>query len=76
MQAFQCDALNDMDGVNHIAQGLGHLLAMGISHHGMKVHLQQQEDDHTRILACIKLVLACAETAYCTLYEMLLSLVS
>lgn len=33
------DAFNDMERVNNIAQGLGHLAAMGVAHHGVQVHL-------------------------------------
>lgn len=33
------DAFNDVDRVDDIAQGLGHLAAMGIAHHRVEVHL-------------------------------------
>lgn len=37
---FQGNAINDMEGVNDIAQGFAHLAAMRVTHHGMQVHLQ------------------------------------
>ena len=33
------DALDDMKGVDDVAERLGHLAAMGIAHHGMEIHL-------------------------------------
>ena len=36
---LKCDAFNDIDRINDIAQRLGHLAAMSISHHRVQVHL-------------------------------------
>ena len=33
------DAVDDMQGVDDIAQGFGHFAAMSITHHGVQVHL-------------------------------------
>ena len=36
---LKSDAFDYMERVNDIAQGLGHLAAMGITHHGVQIHL-------------------------------------
>lgn len=32
-------SINHIHGINYIAQGLAHLAAVGVPHHGMQVHL-------------------------------------
>mmetsp|Transcript_38932 Transcript_38932/g.105434 ORF Transcript_38932/g.105434 Transcript_38932/m.105434 type:complete len:282 (+) Transcript_38932:607-1452(+) len=51
LQGIKGDALNHLDGVDHIAQALGHLAPMGVTHHGMQVdrgegQLPRQADRH------------------------------
>ena len=36
---LKSDPLNDIKRVDDVAQGLGHLAAMGVAHHGVQVHL-------------------------------------
>lgn len=37
---LQCDSVDDVQGVNDVAQRFAHLPAMSISHDGMEVDLQ------------------------------------
>lgn len=39
VQALQRDAVDDVDGVDHVAERLGHFATVSISHHGMQVDL-------------------------------------
>lgn len=36
---LESDALDDIKGVDDVAQGLGHLAPMSVAHHGVQVHL-------------------------------------
>lgn len=39
MGDLKSDALDNIKGVDDVAQGLGHLAPMGVAHHGVQVHL-------------------------------------
>ena len=38
VEGLQRDALDDVQGVDHVAQTLGHLAAMRVPHHVVQVH--------------------------------------
>jgi hypothetical protein len=39
VQPLQADALDDVQRVDHVAQGLAHLAAVSVAHHRVQVHL-------------------------------------
>jgi len=45
--------LDDFDGINHVALGLGHLFAVGVAHQGVNVNLSERYRIRQRALASI-----------------------
>lgn len=44
VEVFQVDAIDHLQGVDHVAQALRHLPAVGIPHHGLGEAKQQNTD--------------------------------
>mmetsp|Transcript_20475 Transcript_20475/g.38935 ORF Transcript_20475/g.38935 Transcript_20475/m.38935 type:complete len:281 (-) Transcript_20475:239-1081(-) len=42
MQIFEGDTLHHLDGIDHVAEGLGHLAAVCVAHHGVQIHLLER----------------------------------
>ena len=45
-QGFEGDAIDDVQRVEHIALGLGHLLAFAVAHQAMHIHFAERHIAH------------------------------